>query len=93
MIINKLKKIFLKKKNTKKTKDILNNIIEISYSNCLNKNFAISNTFNSRYEVIIILIFLLYLRLNKDKKKREELQKVYDQKFLLKQFLFLDQVA
>ena len=64
MILNSLKKIFFKKKNynTKKIKDILNNIIKISNSNIFNQKFNIPNTFNSKYEIILILIFLLHIR-------------------------------
>ena len=56
MLIANLKKFFFKRKkyNTRKIKDILNNIIEISYSDSFNKKFKIPNTFYSRYEIIVI---------------------------------------
>ena len=76
MILNNLKKFFFKRKkyNTRKIKDILNNIIEISYSDSFNKKFKIPNTFYSRYEIILILIFLLYLRLKNEKVNKIKIQ-------------------
>ena len=80
MIINNLKKIFFKrnKYNTRKIKDILNNIIKISYSSSFNKKFKIPNTFYSRYEIILILIFLLYLRLKNERANKIKIQIMYD---------------
>ena len=82
MIIYNFKKFFFKKKNnTKKIKDILNNIIEISYSNSFNNNFSIPKNFYSRYEIIVILIFLLYMRFKNEKKNKIKIQIIYDNLF------------
>ena len=80
MLIANLKKFFFKRKkyNTRKIKDILNNIIEISYSDSFNKKFKIPNTFYSRYEIILILIFLLYLRLKNERANKIKIQIMYD---------------
>ena len=80
MLIDNLKKFFFKRKkyNTKKIKDILNNIIEISYSDAFNKKFKIPNTFYARYEIILILIFLLYLKLKNERVNKMKIQIVYD---------------
>ena len=80
MILNNLKKFFFKRKkyDTRKIKDILNNIIEISYSDSFNKKFKIPNTFYSRYEIIVILIFLLYLRLKNERANKIKIQIMYD---------------
>ena len=80
MLIDNLKNFFFKRKkyNTKKIKDILNNIIEISYSNAFNKKFKIPNTFYARYEIILILIFLLYLKLKNERVNKMKIQIVYD---------------
>ena len=80
MLIDNLKNFFFKRKkyNTKKIKDILNNIIEISYSDAFNKKFKIPNTFYARYEIILILIFLLYLKLKNERVNKMKIQIVYD---------------
>ena len=84
MIIYNFKKFFFKKKNnTKKIKDILNNIIEISYSNSFNNNFSIPKNFYSRYEIIVILIFLLYIRFKNEKKNKTKIQIIYDNLFFI----------
>ncbi len=76
MIINNIKKIFFKKKkyNAKKLKDVLNNIIKISNSISFNKKFKIPESFYTRYEIILILIFLLYLRLKNEKVNKIKIQ-------------------
>ena len=82
MIIYKFKNFFFKERNnTKKIKDILNNIIEISYSNSFNNNFSIPKNFYSRYEIIVILIFLLYMRFKNEKKNKIKIQIIYDNLF------------
>tara|TARA_B100001013_G_scaffold328197_1_gene241801 strand:- start:47 stop:586 length:540 start_codon:yes stop_codon:yes gene_type:complete len=83
MIINNLKKIFFKRKryNTRKIQDILNNIIKISYSNSFNRKFKIPKNFYARYEIILILIFLLYLRLKNEKVNNVKIQIIYDYLF------------
>ncbi len=83
MILQKLKKIVFTKKehNTKKIKIILNNIIETTCSDKFCKKLNISNTFNSRFELIIILVFLLYLRFKEDEKNKIKLQFLYDYLF------------
>tara|TARA_B100000315_G_scaffold236936_1_gene253251 strand:+ start:80 stop:619 length:540 start_codon:yes stop_codon:yes gene_type:complete len=80
MLINNLIKFFFKRKenNIKKIKDILNNIIEISYSDSFNKKFKIPNTFNARYEIILILIFILNLRLKNEKVNKNKMQIIYN---------------
>ena len=54
MILNNLKKFFFKRKkyNTRNIKDILNNIIKISYSSSFNKKFKIPKKVHTRYEII-----------------------------------------
>jgi len=76
MIINNIKKIFFKKKkyNAKKLKDVLNKIIKISNSISFNKKFKIPESFYARYEIILILIFLLYLRLKNEKVNKIKIQ-------------------
>lgn len=83
MIINNLKKIFFKrnKYNTRKIKDILNNIIKISYSSSFNKKFNIPKAFYTRYEIILILIFLLHLRLKNEKVNKMKIQIMYNYLF------------
>ena len=76
MIITNIKKFFLKKKkyNTKKLKDVLNNIIKISNSVSFNKKFKVPESFYVRYEIILIFIFLLYLRLKNEKVNKIKIQ-------------------
>ena len=83
MIINNIKNFFFKKKkyNKKSLKDVLNNIIKISNSVSLNKRFKISTSFNARYEIILILIFLLYLRLKNEKVNKIKIQIIYNYLF------------
>ena len=83
MIINNLKKIFFirKKYKIKKIKDILNNIIQISYSDTFNKRFKIPKAFYTRYEIILILIFLLNLRLKNEKVNKMKIQIMYNYLF------------
>ena len=83
MIISNIKKFFFKKKkyNTKKLKDSLNNIIKISNSVSFNKKFKIPDTFYARYEIILILIFLLYLRLKDEKVNKMKIQIIYNYLF------------
>jgi len=83
MILNNLKKFFFKRKkyNTKNIKDILNNIIKISYSSSFNKKFKIPKTFYSRYEIILILIFLIYIRLKNEKVNKMKVQIMYNYLF------------
>tara|TARA_B100000029_G_C17290969_1_gene856979 strand:- start:9 stop:545 length:537 start_codon:yes stop_codon:yes gene_type:complete len=79
MLFNKIKKIFFKEKdNNKIIKNILNNIIEISYSISLNKKYNISDTFKAKYETIILLIFLFYIRCKSDEKLKSKIQLIYD---------------
>ena len=83
MILNNLKKIFFKRKkyNTKKIKNTLNNIIIISYSDTFNKKFKIPQNFHTRYEIILILIFLIYLRLKNEKVNKMNIQIMYNYLF------------
>ena len=83
MIINNIKNFFFKKKkyNKKSLKDVLNNIIKISNSVSLNKRFKIPTSFNARYEIILILIFLLYLRLKNEKVNKIKIQIIYNYLF------------
>ena len=76
MIITNIKKFFFKKKiyNTKKLKDVLNNIIKISNSVSFNKKFKVPESFYARYEIILIFIFLLYLRLKNEKVNKIKVQ-------------------
>ena len=80
MLINNLIKFFFKGKkyNIKKIRDILNNIIEVSYSVSFNKKFKIPNTFYARYEIILILIFLINLRLKNEKVNKNKMQIIYN---------------
>ena len=83
MILNNLKKVFFKRKkyNTKNIEKILNNIIKISYSSSFNKKFKIPKTFYSRYEIILILIFLINLRLKNEKANKMKIQIMYNYLF------------
>ena len=83
MILNNLKKFFFKRKknNTRNINDILNNIIKISYSSSFNKKFKIPKTFYSRYEIILILIFLINLRLKNEKVNKMKIQIMYNYLF------------
>ena len=83
MLINNLIKFFFKGKkyNIKKIRDILNNIIEVSYSVSFNKKFKIPNTFYARYEIILILIFLIYIRLKNEKVNKMKVQIMYNYLF------------
>ena len=83
MILNNLKKVFFKRKkyNTKNIENILNNIIKISYSSSFNKKFKIPKTFHARYEIILILIFLINLRLKNEKVNRLKIQIMYNYLF------------
>ena len=58
-----------------------NYIIKISYSNSFNKKFKIPKNFYARYEIILILIFLLYLRLKDEKVNNVKIQIIYDYLF------------
>ena len=80
MILNNLKKVFFKRKkyNTKNIENILNNIIKISYSSSFNKKFKIPKTFHARYEIILILIFLINLRLKNEKVNKNKMQIIYN---------------
>ena len=80
MILNNLKKFFFKRKkyNTKYINDILNNIIKISYSNSFNKKFKIPRNFYTRYEIILILFFLIHIRLKNEKVNKMKLQIMCD---------------
>tara|TARA_Y100000590_G_scaffold151193_1_gene173734 strand:- start:445 stop:981 length:537 start_codon:yes stop_codon:yes gene_type:complete len=82
-MLNNLKNFFFKRKknNTKKIKDTLNNIIKISYSDFFYKKFNIPNVFHIRYEIILILIFLLYLRLKNEKVNKKKMQIMYNYLF------------
>ena len=83
MLLSNLKKIFFKRKkyNTKNIKNILNNIIKISYLSTDNKKFMIPKTFYTRYEVILILVFLVHIRLKNEKKSKSQLQILYNYLF------------
>ena len=83
MIISNIKKFFFKKKkyNTKKLKDSLNNIIKISNSVSFNKKFKVPESFYVRYEIILIFIFLLYLRLKNEKVNKMKIQIIYNYLF------------
>ena len=83
MILNNLKKVFFKRKkyNTRNIQNILNNIIKISYSSSFNKKFKISTNFNSRYEIILILFFLIHLKLKNKKENKIKLQIMCDYLF------------
>ena len=83
MILNNLKKVFFKRKkyNTKNIENILNNIIKISYSSSFNKKFKIPKTFYARYEIILILIFLINLRLKNEKVNKMKIQIMYNYLF------------
>ena len=76
MIINNIKNFFFKKKkyNKKSLKDVLNNIIKISNSVSFNKKFKVPESFYVRYEIILIFIFLLYLRLKNEKVNKIKIQ-------------------
>ena len=79
MLINKLKKFFFKENfNKKKIKDIVENIIKISKSEIFYQKYKIPKIFLSRFEIIIIFVFLLFNRLKKEKKSEIRLQKIYD---------------
>ena len=80
MILNNLKKFFFKRKkyNTKYINNILNNIIKISYSSSFNKKFRIPKTFYARYEIILILFFLIHIRLKNEKVNKMKLQIMCD---------------
>ena len=67
-----------KKYNTKNIENILNNIIKISYSSSFNKKFKIPKTFYARYEIILILIFLINLRLKNEKVNKNKMQIIYN---------------
>ena len=76
MLINKLKKFFFKENfNKKKIKDIVENIIKISKSEIFYQKYKIPKIFLSRFEIIIIFVFLLFNRLKKEKKSEIRLQK------------------
>ena len=83
MIRTNIKKFFFKKKkyNTKKLKDVLNNIIKISNSVSFNKKFKVPESFYVRYEIILIFIFLLYLRLKNEKVNKIKIQIIYNYLF------------
>ena len=83
MILNNLKKFFFKRKiyNTRNIKDILNNIIKISYSNSFNTKFKIPNNVHSRYEIILILFFLIHIKLKNEKVNKVKLQIMCDYLF------------
>ena len=83
MIISNIKKFFFKKKkyNTKKIEDSLNNIIKISNSVSFNKKFKVPESFYARYEIILIFIFLLYLRLKNEKVNKMKIQIIYNYLF------------
>jgi len=83
MILNNLKKVFFKRKkyNTRNIKNILNNIIKISCSSSFNKKFKIPKNFYARYEIILILIFLIHLRLKNEKINKMKIQIIYNYLF------------
>jgi len=83
MILNNLKKFFFKRKkyNTRNIKDILNNIIKISYSNSFNKKFKIPKNVHIRYEIILILFFLIHIKLKNEKVNNMKLQIMCDYLF------------
>ena len=83
MILNNLKKFFFKRKkyNTRNIKDILNNIIKISYSNSFNTKFKIPNNVHTRYEIILILFFLIHIKLKNEKVNKVKLQIMCDYLF------------
>ncbi|MBH71657.1 MAG: hypothetical protein CMI97_04215 [Pelagibacteraceae bacterium] len=80
MVLNNLKKIFFKGKkyNKKQIKHSLDNIIKVSTFISSNKKFNISDNFYSRYEIILIFIYLLYKRFKNDETNKERLQILYD---------------
>ena len=80
MILNNLKKFFFKrnKYNIRNIKNILNNIIKISYSSSFNKKFKIPDNFYTRYEIILILFFLIYIKLKNEKVNKMKLQIMCD---------------
>ena len=79
MLLQKIKKIFLKDRNNKTIiKNILNKIIEYSHSISLSSKYNIPNTFKAKYEIIILLIFLLYMRCKDDERLKSKIQIIYD---------------
>tara|TARA_B100000315_G_scaffold254373_1_gene295308 strand:- start:1436 stop:1972 length:537 start_codon:yes stop_codon:yes gene_type:complete len=82
MLINSLKKIFFKEKLKKKcVKNIVENIIQVSQSDIFYKKYKIEKDFILRFEIIIILVFLIFFRLKNNKKFRPKLQEIYDYLF------------
>ena len=82
MLINSLKKIFFKEKLKKNyAKNIIENIIEVSQSDIFYKKYKIEKDFILRFEIITILVFLIFFRLKNNKKFRPRLQEIYDYLF------------
>ena len=83
MLLNNLKKFFFKRKkyNTKNIRYILNNIIQISYSISFNKKFETPKNFYTRYEIILILFFLIYIKLKKEEISKMKFQIMCDYLF------------
>ena len=79
MLINKLKKIFFKEKfNKKEINYIVENIVKVSETDIFYSKYKIPKKFLSRFEIIVIFIFLLFYRIKDEKSCETKLQKIYD---------------
>ena len=79
MLINKLKNLFFKEKfNEKQINNIVENIIKISGSKIFYDQYKIPKNFLSRFEIIVVFVFLLHNRLKNERNCKIKLQKVYD---------------
>ena len=82
MLINSLKNFFFKEKFKKNhAKNIVENIIQVSQSDIFYKKYKIKKDFLLRFEIITILVFLIFFRLKNNKKHRSKLQEIYDYLF------------
>ena len=79
MLINRIKKFFFKENfNQKQIKIIVENIIQISDSEIFYKKYKIPRNFSSKFEIIILFIFLIFNRFKNDKNSEIKLQQIYD---------------
>ena len=79
MLINRIKKFFFKENlNQKQIKNIVENIIQISDSEIFYKKYKIPRNFSSKFEIIILFIFLIFNRFKNDKNSEIKLQQIYD---------------
>ena len=79
MLINRIKKFFFKENfNKKQIKNIVENIIQISDSEIFYKKYKIPRNFSSKFEIIILFIFLIFNRFKNDKNSEIKLQQIYD---------------